>query len=86
MISSTITSRDEARAWLKDFGAWDEDEIAAWSDTELNALVVQFIAGDIREMDMFDTTEEYQEACERGTCSGRLYPGRNGEWYFYVGN
>jgi hypothetical protein len=85
-LLATEDARDEARAWLKDFGAWEAEEIAGWSDTELNALVVQFIAGDIREMEHYDSEDEFREACESGRASGRLYRGDNGRWYFYLGN
>lgn len=78
--------RDNAREFLKGFGAWEAEEIAAWTDTELNALIVQFIAGDIREMEAFDSEEEYREASENGQVSGRLGKGDNGRWYFYVGD
>jgi hypothetical protein len=73
-------ARDAARHWLKGFGAWTEDEIAAWSDDELNALVVQFVAGSIREMEAYDTPEEYQER------DGRIYGTEGGRWYFYLGD
>lgn len=35
--------------WLKDFGAWDNEERAAWDDNEAQALFLQFIAGNVRE-------------------------------------
>lgn len=42
--------RDAARKFFKGFGAWDDAEIASWSDTELDALVLQYAAGDLREL------------------------------------
>lgn len=39
---------ESARAYIEEFGVWDEDEISDWSDQEVNALLVQLIAGDIR--------------------------------------
>lgn len=83
-----ITEDDkfEARRWLRGFGAWDAEEIAAWSEDELNALVVQFIAGNIREMEHFDSEEEYFEAEREGHVSGGLSKGDDGRWYFYLGN
>lgn len=41
-------ARDEFRQYVKGFGAWSDERIAAWSDTELNALLMQLISGDIR--------------------------------------
>jgi len=54
--------RDEFRAHVKGFGAWSDEEIAAWSDTELNALFIQLISGDIRsgETDRIWTDEAEQ--------------------------
>lgn len=40
--------REEFRKHMKGFGAWSAEEIAAWSNTELNALLMQLISGDIR--------------------------------------
>jgi len=78
--------RDDARQWLKGFGAWEPAEIAAWSDNELNALIVQFVAGDIRELEAFDSFEDYQKAAEAGTAGGRLYKADDGQFYFYMGD
>jgi hypothetical protein len=37
------------RDHIQAFGAWSEDEIAAWDDNECQALFLQLIAGDVRE-------------------------------------
>lgn len=42
--------RDSVRSYFAGFGAWDDDEIAAWSDAELDALVLQYASGDLREV------------------------------------
>ncbi|WP_196301891.1 hypothetical protein, partial [Streptococcus pneumoniae] len=47
-LLDTDDKRDEFRAHVKGFGAWSDEEIAAWSDVELNALFMQLISGDIR--------------------------------------
>ena len=47
-LLDTDDKRDVWRKYVKGFGAWSDEEIAAWSDTELNALLMQFISGDIR--------------------------------------
>ena len=76
----------EVRDWLLDLGAWDSDEVAAMSDLEVNALLLQFVAGDVREMEAFgETPEEYEQALIDGTVSGRLYRSDDGSWFFYVG-
>lgn len=37
------------RAFVKSSGGWSDKEIQAWTNAELNALAMQWIAGDIRE-------------------------------------
>lgn len=88
----TPEQQDELRDWIRDFGAWDDEEIAEMGDEETNALLLQFIAGDIQEMERFETYEEYQEAAEQGQVTGRLWRASdednapNGTWYYYIGN
>lgn len=65
--------QDELRDWIRSTGGWDADEIAAMSDTETSALLLQYIAGDIKEMESFGDYEAYQQACEDGQCSGSLW-------------
>jgi hypothetical protein len=77
--------RDAARAHFREYGAWSEEEIAAWSEEHLQAIMCQDVAAAIREMEVADDYEDYQKLCEAGTCSGRLYKGDDGRWYFYLG-
>jgi hypothetical protein len=86
LLLTDDTARQQARDFFKGFGAWSEEEIAAWTDLDLEALVCQFIAGDIREMEGYETETEYREASEQGQVSGHLYTGDNGRWYFYLGD
>lgn len=76
----TDEKREEFRAYVKTFGAWSDEEISAWSDTELNALLLQLISGDIREVPDMNGPEDwdwalYQEYAEEGIISGRMYGG-----------
>lgn len=48
MMLDDDEKRDAFRAYVRGFGAWSDEEIAAWSDVELNALFIQIISGDIR--------------------------------------
>jgi hypothetical protein len=76
----------ELREYLAEFGAWSEQELADMSPTEVNALALQFIAGDIREMsENFETQAEYEAACDSGQASGRIYQSDSGEWFYYLG-
>lgn len=73
------------RDHMRGFGAWDDDEISAWSDQECNALFIQIVSGDMREMglgacaaDEFDW-EAYRTENDGG--NGRLFA--SGSQYFY---
>ena len=85
----TDETRDEFRRYVRGFGAWTEEEIAQWSDTELNALLIQLIAGDIREAGL-DTDapdwEQYRNDSEAGRVPGNIFQGSDGEVYYYVGS
>lgn len=93
-ILDTPEKREAFRAFVRGFGAWDDAEIAAWSDSELNALCVQWIAGDMREPVGFElgpnTTAEqwadYEAQSEAGQCSGRIFRADDGTVYFYIGS
>lgn len=84
-LARTAEELEEVRDWLREFGAWTRAELDSFSALEINGMLIQFIAGDVREMEGFDSLDEYGKACERGTCSGRLFESA-GRWYFYVGN
>ncbi len=87
-------SRQAFDEYFADFGAWSEDELAAHSDRECAALMLQFISGDIRECDFSEWPDqfsaewwnEYESASERGIVSGRIFRGDDGQVYFYVGS
>jgi hypothetical protein len=85
-LLATEEAKEIARAHFREYGAWSKEEIAAWSDEHLQAITVQDVAAGIREMEVADTYEEYQQLCEDGTCSGRVYRGDGGRWYFYLGS
>ena len=90
MMLDTEDKREEFRAYVGTFGAWEPAEIAAWSDVELNALLIQLISGDMREGDLApdmtaDAWIEYEERAHAGQCSGNIYRATDGEVYYYVG-
>lgn len=68
----TPEQQEELREYILEFGAWSEEEVERMSDQETCALLLQFIAGDIRSM-----AEDAEE--------GMLSQGDNGKWYYYVG-
>ena len=87
---------DTVRDWLRGFGAWTGEELDAMSDREINAMLLQFVAGDIREMERFidghepdDTEDSYEAflaASEAGTVGGRLFRSTSDDWFFTVGD
>ena len=81
-LLKTQEDRDAARAHFREYGAWSEEEIAAWSEADLQGIMCQDVAAAIREIEHYDTYEEYVAANDGG---GNLYPGDNGRWYFYLG-
>lgn len=82
----TTEQHDGAKDYIRGFGAWDDEEIDSWDCNELNALVLQLIAGDLREMEHYDTYEDYVAAAEQGSCSGNAYRGDDEQWYYYLGS
>jgi hypothetical protein len=71
------------RDWARASGGWNTEEIAAWSDNELNALFIQLIAGDMRENGS-DSWPEYEALSQAGQVSGCLFEGVDGEIYYQL--
>lgn len=84
---------EEIRDYFGTFGAWDDEERAAWSIQEIRALVSQLISGDIREIENVCSDEdgeidweEYQKESEAGRVSGRIFGAADDEKFYYIGN
>ena len=95
---TTDEAREAFREFVGDSGGWDEEEIRAWPDRELEALFLQWVAGDLREMfgdygrsevDYSALTDADWKAAEmraeKGQASGNIYRGDDGQVYFYAG-
>ena len=72
---------EEAKDYFKGFRAGLKRQSATWSDSEVQAIVVQHIAACVREMEHFDTYEAFKRAAEQGSVSGEVYKGDDGRWY-----
>lgn len=89
-ILDTDEKREAFRKFAGDSGGWSDDEIAAWSNEELDALCIQWISGDMREPVGFElgadsTAEdwaEYQAQSEAGNVAGRLFKAEDGAIYW----
>lgn len=84
--------RDLFDLYFEHFGAWDAGELAAHTDDEAAALMLQFIAGDLRDADFIDAEpfsdvwwQEYEKQCEAGVLSGRIGRGVSGRILYYIG-
>ena len=78
--------REAFDEYFRGFGAWDEDELAAHSDDECKALMLQFVASDMR--DYCDNVAEWDwDEYEIGNYSGRIGRGvEPGKVYYYIGS
>lgn len=85
-------NRGEFNQWLLGFGAWDDDDIAGWSLPECNALLLQFIAGDVLELADLGVdlqapaidVDAWETLNDEGVAPGRLFLGRDGRIYYCV--
>jgi len=92
-IFVTEETRQAIQEYVKGFGAWDWQEITGWTDTELNALVLQFISADINDLEVYTDDngeldwELIAEAQEAGQIASNLYcyRGNEIEYYYYIG-
>lgn len=77
-LLTTPDQLDALRLYVKDFGAWSAEEIAAWNATECNALFIQLVSGDMREADLDNEPNdkawaEYERRSEEGNCSSNIF-------------
>ena len=86
-LLTTDLQRKAARDYLAGFGAWEEDEIAGWSDQELDALLAQCIASELREFQELAGScwDTWEQLLSEGTVSGSLFRGIDGKTYYYMG-
>lgn len=81
LINLTPEEILEAKDYIRTWGAWEDEEIDGWSDDETKALIIQFAAGDYREVEdcCWDDDEneinweQYQQDAGSGRISGNLY-------------
>lgn len=90
----TEDKKSAFREFVRSSGGWTDDEISAWSDKELIALFLQWIAGDMREMGIDKPVAnpfsvdwaEIEASQEMGQAPSNIFRGIDGEIYFYAGS
>lgn len=93
LILETEEQKEAFRCFVENSGGWTREEIDAWNDTELNALCLQWIAGDMREADLHAGMDDgdwlnYQNLVENGQVAGNIFGGplsADGQVYFSFG-
>jgi hypothetical protein len=77
---------ETARDYFKEYGAWSDEERSQWSPIEVQALVIQSVAADIREMEHYSSILEWRRASKNGACSSNIFYARDENkqrrWYY----
>lgn len=92
-LLTTESQLDAMRDFARSSGGWNDDEVAAWSPDEVNALFIQWISGDKNEMEIasqgYDSDSDseiywarVEAAQEAGRISGNIYRGDDNKVYF----
>lgn len=78
------------RAFAVSSGGWNREEVSGWDSLALNALFLQWVAGDCRELGADSLSEidweEIESDIQEGFCSVNLFKGIDGSVYFYLGS
>ena len=84
----TAEHLEAMRAWLRATGGWDAGSISAYTPVALEALFMQFVAGDLRDVGFdecfFDewSWSEYQRRAEAGEVQGHIYKTADGRVFY----
>jgi hypothetical protein len=72
---ATWENDEEIRGYFRDYGAWDLEEIAAWSHLEMSAMLLQEAAANYRDFEEHcsEDWEEYTRQAEQGRIRGQLW-------------
>ena len=82
-LVTTAEQLSDLADWIADFGAWSDEEIQGMSDAELNALLLQFVAGEGQRYQEAEENDDLDSYLENE--GGNLWRDDNGQWWFYVG-
>jgi|SRR5690625_98511 len=89
-LLDTDAKRQAFREYVRSFGAWTDDEIAAWTNVELTALFIQMVSGDMREFEALTNGDWFLwgRLANDGTVGGNLFGGPlsvDGRVYYSIG-
>lgn len=94
-LLDTEEKLDSMREFAKSSGGWTREEIAEWSAEEINALFLQWIAGDVRQCPAVETERadsldkidwlQFEEKASAGQIPSNLSKGDDGKIWFYLG-
>ena len=76
---------DYFREWLREWGAWDADEIAAMDVAHLQSMCLQWIAGDVRQCGIDKPAPDWSRIRgdqEDGRIPSSIYRGDDGAIYW----
>ena len=89
-ILNTPEKLQAMRDFVRESGGWNKEEVAAWDENELNALFLQWVSGDVRELGADSLNEidweEAEEMQREGQAPSNIFKGDDGKIYFYLGN
>ena len=77
---------DAMRQFARSSGGWTDDEVAAWTSAEVNALFLQWVAGDAREcgLDRGESWAAVRQAQEIGNAPSNLWRDDDGQIWFDI--
>ena len=78
-----------AQKYIKSFGAWSEAEITAWPTDKLGALLIQFIASELRDVGLSasatpENWEYYEALIHTGQVAGGIFRDVDGRIYYSI--
>jgi hypothetical protein len=87
-LLDTEEKREAFKEFAQSAGFSEADEFSTWASETLNALCIQWIAGDMREAGLHAdmTDEEWTAYGADDNKAGRIYRGDSGRIYFYIGS
>jgi hypothetical protein len=80
---------DTWRVYVRSSGGWSAEEVAAMTDTELQALFLQWVSGDMREAGLSAIANDadwaqYEKDANDGTVSGSIFRTDDGQIFFDI--